>query len=295
MHPSKMGGDRTDSAGEPALARYLRPQTLPEAVAALQAHPGLRILAGGTDVYPALGEGVQHADLLDITGLSALREVALGGHGLRIGALATWTDVQRAVLPPAFRALQEAGREVGSPQIQNAATLVGNVCNASPAADGTVALMALGAEVEIEGPDGVRRMPLAEFVTGVRRVALAPAELVTALHLPPHGGQSAFVKLGARRYLVISIAMVAAHVALDAEGRILRAAVAVGSCAPVARRLPALEAALVGADAQDLVAAVRPDLIQGLAPISDVRGDAAYRDAAVPVLVRRALTRCMHR
>ncbi|MFP4275016.1 MAG: FAD binding domain-containing protein, partial [Paracoccaceae bacterium] len=208
------------------MARYLRPRSLPEALAALQAHPGLRILAGGTDVYPALGAAASQADLLDITGLTALRDVAHGPDGLRIGALATWTDLQRADLPACYRALQEAGRELGSPQIQNTATVAGNVCNASPAADGTVALMALGAEVEIAGPAGTRRLPLADFVTGVRRVALAPAELVTALHLPPLAGRSAFGKLGARKYLVISIVMVAAHVVPDASGRIARAAIA---------------------------------------------------------------------
>jgi CO/xanthine dehydrogenase FAD-binding subunit len=275
------------------VARYLRPQTLTEAVAALQANACLRILAGGTDVYPALGDAAPRADLLDITGLTALRGVAAGPGGVRIGALTTWTDVQRADLGPAFRAFQEAGREVGSPQIQNVGTVAGNVCNASPAADGTVALMALGAEVEIAGPGGSRRAALGAFVTGVRSVALEPGEIVVALHLPPRAGRSAFVKLGARRYLVISIAMVAAHVEINAKGRIARASVAVGSCSPVARRLFALEAALVGAAAGDLAEAVRPNLIEGLAPISDVRAEAAYRDDAVPVLVRRALARCM--
>lgn len=275
------------------MGHYVRPKTLRDAVATLQEHPGMRILAGGTDVYPMLGEAVQDADLLDITGVAALRDITSGPDGLRIGALATWTDVQRADLGPAFHALQEAGREVGSPQIQNAATVAGNICNASPAADGTVALLALGTEVEIEGPSGMRRVALGDFVTGVRRIALAPGEIVSALHLPAHAGRSAFVKLGARRYLVISIAMVAAHLELDAQARVARAAVAVGSCAPVARRLAALEAALIGVPAADVPAVVRPDLVEGLTPISDVRAAAEYRDAAVPALVRRALARCV--
>lgn len=277
------------------MAQYLRPQTLLEAVAALQADPALRIIAGGTDIYPSLGDDVQHASLLDITGLGALREISLTDDGLRIGALATWSDLQAANLGKAFVALKEAGREVGSPQIQNAATVVGNVCNASPAADGTVALMALRAEVEIAGPDGQRRMPLGAFVTGVRRVALNQGEIVTGLCLPPLAGTSAFVKLGARKYLVISIAMVAAHVELDASGCIAQAAITVGSCAPVAKRLPKLEAALVGVRFDELAGVTRPELIDGLAPISDVRGEAAYREAVVPVLVRRALARCMDR
>ncbi|KPQ21430.1 MAG: CO or xanthine dehydrogenase, FAD-binding subunit, partial [Rhodobacteraceae bacterium HLUCCA24] len=263
LSPDAEATARNDSGGVRDLGHYVRPNTLSDAVAALQARPGMRILAGGTDVYPMLGDAVRDADLLDITGVSGLREITSGPEGIRIGALATWTDVQRADLGSGFRALQEAGREVGSPQIQNAATVAGNVCNASPAADGTAALLALGAEVEVVGPAGTRRVALADFVTGVRQVALAPAEIVSALHLPPHAGLSAFVKLGARKYLVISIAMVAAHVARDAQGRIARAAVAVGSCAPVARRQRALEAALIGARADDLADAVRPDLLEG--------------------------------
>ena len=277
------------------MPQYLRPQTLDEAVAALQAHPALRIIAGGTDLYPALGDHVQHTDLLDITGLSGLQDITLTADGLRIGALETWTDVQAAKLGNAYKALAEAGREVGSPQIQNAATVVGNLCNASPAADGTVALMALGAQVEIAGQDGVRTVPVESFVTGVRRVALAQGEIVTALHVPTATGGSAFLKLGARKYLVISIAMVAAHVALDASGRITHAAIAVGSCAPVAKRLPKIEAALLGARRDAVAAVVRPELIDGLAPISDIRADAAYRETVVPVLVRRALMRSMER
>lgn len=277
------------------MARYLRPRTLAEALQTLQTEPALRVIAGGTDVYPSLGEAAARAELLDITGLSDLRGVHCGPDGLHIGALASWTDVQRADLPPGYRALQQAGREVGSAQIQNAGTVAGNVVNASPAADGTVALMALDALVDIAGPAGNRRVPLAGFVTGVRKVALAPGELVTGLHLPPVRGRSEFLKLGARKYLVISIAMVAVHVETGSDGAITRAAVAVGACSPVARRLPALEAALVGARLDDLAQVVRAGLIEGLAPISDVRAGADYRADAVPVLIRRALLAAMEK
>lgn len=275
------------------MSAYLRPETLADAVAALAAEPGLRVLAGGTDLYPAAGPSAARLPMLDLGGIAALRGVSTGPEGVRIGALATWTQVQRAGLPEVYAALVQAGREVGSPQIQNVATLVGNICNASPAADGTVALLALDAVVEITGPEGARRLPLAAFVTGVRQVALGPGEIVTALHLPPLAGRSAFVKLGARRYLVISIAMVAARLALGADGRVAAVAVAVGACSPVARRQPVLEAALVGLAPSQLADAVQADLLQGLTPISDVRAEAAYRDAAVPVLVRRALAACL--
>lgn len=272
---------------------YLQPQTLDEAIGALRADPDLRIIAGGTDVYPAAGAATGRMALLDITGISALHGVSTSDGAVRIGALATWTDVQRAGLPPALAALVEAGREVGSPQIQNAGTVVGNICNASPAADGTVALLSLDAEVEVAGPSGHRRVALADFVTGVRRVALGPAEIVTAVHVPPAQGRSRFLKLGARRYLVISIAMVAARVETGTDGRILGAAVAVGACSPVAQRLHQLEAALLGMRVADLPRALAPAHFKALAPIDDVRAAARYRQAAVPVLVRRALLACM--
>ncbi|HHX89346.1 MAG TPA: xanthine dehydrogenase family protein subunit M [Paracoccus sp.] len=277
------------------MPAFLRPQTIPEALSALASRPGLRILAGGTDVYPTLGAAVSRAPLIDITGIEALRGVTLGPGGLRIGALATWAEVQAADLPPVFAALQEAGREVGSPQIQNAGTVAGNICNASPAADGTVALLALAAEVEVVGPGGACRVPLARFVLGVRKVALEAGEFVAAVHVPSPAApaRSAFLKLGARRYLVISIAMVAAMIERGTDGRIARAAVAVGACSPVAQRLGALEARLVGLRRADIAAALRPEDFAALAPISDMRAEAAYRSAAVPVLVRRCLMRCL--
>ncbi|WP_417599093.1 FAD binding domain-containing protein [Pararhodobacter oceanensis] len=277
------------------MPAFLRPATLQEALAHLAQAPELRILAGGTDVYPTLGDQVARVALMDITGIEALQGVTLSDSSLRIGALATWTEVQRMGLPPAFAALQQAGREVGSPQVQNSGTVVGNICNASPAADGTVALLAMDAMVEIAGPQGTREMPLADFVTGVRQVALQAGEFVTAVLVkrPATGAKSAFLKLGARRYLVISIAMVAALIECDAQGRINRAAIAVGACSPVAQRLPGLEKRLIGLGKADIKGALRPEDFAGLAPIGDVRAEAAYRSASVPVLVRRAITRAL--
>ncbi|WP_417587348.1 FAD binding domain-containing protein [Pararhodobacter oceanensis] len=277
------------------MPAFLRPATLQEALAHLAQAPKLRILAGGTDVYPTLGDEVARVALMDITGIEALQGVTLSDSSLRIGALATWTEVQRMELPPAFAALQQAGREVGSPQVQNSGTVVGNICNASPAADGTVALLALDAVVEIAGPQGTREMPLADFVTGVRQVALQAGEFVTAVHVkrPAAAARSAFLKLGARRYLVISIAMVAALIECDAQGKITRAAIAVGACSPVAQRLPALEKRLIGLGKADITGALRPEDFAGLAPIGDVRAEAAYRSASVPVLVRRAIARAL--
>lgn len=274
------------------MAAFLRPAGLDEALALLAADPDLRPLAGATDLYAGPG-APDTRPLLDLTGIAALRGIDRSADGIRIGALTTWAEVQRAGLPPVCAALVAAGRDLGSPQVQNTATVAGNLCNASPAADGTVALLALDAEVEVAGPEGARRVPVAGFVTGPRRVALGPGELVVALQLPPRRGRSAFVKLGARRHLVISIAMVAARLATDSRGRIAEAAVAVGACSPVARRQPRLEAALCGLAPSAAATAVDPGLFDGLGPIDDIRAPAAYRADAVPVLVRRALADCL--
>ncbi len=270
---------------------YHRPDTLEDALALLT-RGDLRIAAGCTDLFPATDRPALPDPILDITGISALRGITKTDDGIRIGATTTWTDLLRADLPPAFDMLKEAGREVGSIQIQNAGTLAGNICNASPAADGMPCLLALDAQVEIASVAGTRRLALTEFVTGVRQTALAPGEIVTALLIPSAAAQGAsrFHKLGARKYLVISIAMVAARLTVE-EGHIADAAIAVGSCSAVATRLPELEAALVGkATSQDLASLVRDETVSArLIPITDIRADDRYRHAAAVQLVRRAL------
>ncbi|MGN6583474.1 MAG: FAD binding domain-containing protein, partial [Rhizobiaceae bacterium] len=229
------------------MTRYAKPADLDEALA-LRASDRWKVLAGGTDFYPALGARPLRENVLDINGLSALRGITSTDSHVVIGARTSWTDLIRHDQPPAFDCLKEAAREVGSVQIQNTGTVAGNLCNASPAADGVPALMALDAKVELRSAAGPRHLPLSEFVLGNRETALQPNELMTAIRVPHSStsGRSAFVKLVARRYLVISIAMAAARLVLDHEGRIAEAALAIGSCSAVAKRLPALEAALIG-------------------------------------------------
>lgn len=267
---------------------YLCARDLPHALEALAAAP-LVPLAGGTDVYPARVGRDGHAGVLDLGGLDELRSLELDDEGLHLGALTTWHDLIVADLPRGLAGLVAAAREVGSTQIQRAGTIVGNLCNASPAADGVPPLLTLDAEVELASVAGRRRLALPDFLTGYRATARRADELVVAVHLPPSALEhaSAFVKLGSRRYLVISIAMVA--VALDVlDGRLRDVRIAVGACSPVARRLPALEAALEGAapeDVADRLRGVEPDL----APIDDVRGSAGYRLEVAARLVERAI------
>ncbi len=274
---------------------YLRPQGLEDAVAAL-ADGSYTVLAGGTDFYPARVGCANDDNILDITALAGLRGVTEDDTHYRIGALTTWSDLLRSPLPPFFQALKLAAREVGGLQIQNTGTLCGNVCNASPAADGVPPLLALEAEVELAARGGSRRLRLDDFILGNRSTAKRPDELVTALLLPKPSprARSTFLKLGARRYLVISIAMVATLIDLEQDGRVATARVAVGACAARALRLPAVEAALTGQPFDDnLAARVGEEQLEPLSPIDDIRGSAAYRREAAVVLIRRSLARLL--
>jgi CO/xanthine dehydrogenase FAD-binding subunit len=270
---------------------YLRTNSVDEALSAL-ASQSWSVLAGGTDFYPAQAAQLVRDDVLDISGLAELRGIVEGDSTWRIGALTTWSDIIRAALPPVFNGLKLAARQVGGMQIQNAGTVAGNLCNASPAADGVPVLMALGAEVELSSADTGRRVPLTEFVTGNRTTARQPNELVTAVLIPKWGAtaKSTFLKLGARKYLVISIVSVAVAFATDDQNLVTDVGIAVGACAPVARRLTGLERKLTGTErTQGLADLVSPEDLSMLAPISDIRGTAQYRREAALTLVQRAL------
>jgi CO/xanthine dehydrogenase FAD-binding subunit len=250
------------------------------------------VLAGGTDHFPARVGERRNEDILDLTGVAELRGIRKTASGWRIGATTTWTEVLQAKLPPLFDVLKLAAREVGGVQIQNAGTVAGNLCNASPAADGVPALLALNASVELASLSGGRTLPLEQFVLGPRKTALRPDEIVVAVHVPaPRGAaHSHFRKLGARKYLVISIAMVAA--VIETERKVVQAArIAVGACAPVALRLNGLEEALVGRKADETLGKFcEAAHVAPLKPIDDVRGSAQYRREVALTLVRRTLS-----
>ncbi|MGC1503640.1 MAG: FAD binding domain-containing protein [Sulfitobacter sp.] len=268
---------------------YHRPTDLTSALS-LMSEAGQVVIAGGTDVFPAMQQGLGAKSLLDLTAVRDLCCIESSERGIRIGAAVRWSDVIKADLPPAFDGLKQAARQVGSVQIQNAATLAGNLCNASPAADGVPPLLTLEASVEIaSAARGVRLVPLDAFILGVRQTALQPDEIMTALVIPPppSGAGSRFEKLGSRAYLVISIAMVSALVVTDPAGRITLARIAVGACSAVAQRLRRLEISCIGKSPEEVI--VTPDHLADLTPIDDVRGSAAYRRDAVGELCLRAL------
>jgi CO/xanthine dehydrogenase FAD-binding subunit len=278
---------------------YFRPGTLDEAVHVLAAHGG-QILSGGTDFFPALGDRPLPGSVVDVSGISEIKGIAVDEDQIRIGGLTTWSKVIAAPLPRCFDALKSAAREIGAVQIQNRATVAGNLCNASPAADGVPPLLALDAQVELVSAAGSRRMPLGDFIVGNRKTLRRPDEILSSVIVPRQfdDAASAFLKLGARRYLVISIAMVAVIVKVkvksDGASFVAAARVAVGSCSAVATRLIALESALVGAPARiGLGALVFREHLTALSPIDDVRATASYRIDAARTLIARALDACV--
>jgi CO/xanthine dehydrogenase FAD-binding subunit len=273
------------------MADYLRPTSLDEALAALAERPWT-MLAGGTDVYPAnVGRPIAD-DVLDVTALPSLRSITVADGVIRVPALATWTDVVRADLPPAFGGLKAAARSIGGVQIQNRGTLAGNLCNASPAADGLPNLMALDARAELASASGSREVAVADFVIGNRRTIRRSDELVTAILVRASSTttRSTFLKLGSRAYQVISIASVAAAIDVETDGRVASARIVVGACSEVPVRIEAAEARLVGqVGSPSLADLIEPGDVAGLAPIDDVRGTAAYRRDVGLTLVRRAV------
>jgi CO/xanthine dehydrogenase FAD-binding subunit len=271
------------------VIRYAKPTALAEALTLL-GEDKWRILAGGTDFYPAQGTKPLSENVLDINGLAELRGIVETDSHWTIGARTTWTQIESHPLPACLDALKQVAREVGSRQIQNVATVAGNLCNASPAADGVPALLILDAEVELRSALGTRHLSLGDFILGNRRTALQPGEMVTAIRIPKTTalGHSAFYKLGARRYLVISIAMAAVRLVM--EDRIVTdTAIAVGACSAVAKRLIGMETTLRGCKVdRSLIEAIMAAPLEELSPIDDVRGTADYRREAAREIVARA-------
>jgi CO/xanthine dehydrogenase FAD-binding subunit len=251
----------------------------------------LEIIAGGTDVYPSTTSSALHRDLLDITRIAGLSDVDMVSGGWRIGAAATWSDIANADLPTCFAGLQQAAVQVGSVQIQNAGTIGGNLCNASPAADGVPPLLALGARVELRSLRATRQVPLEEFLLGVRKTMLEPGEMMTAIIIPspPDHTVGVFEKLGSREYLVISICMTSAVIGVGENGLIDFARVAVGACSAVACRVTEIEDYLVGRSPTEC--RLKPEHLASLTPIDDIRGSSAFRYEAATEQCLRAVRR----
>lgn len=278
---------------------WKRPETAGE-VAAILASEGdrARLIAGGTDLAVLIKRGdVRPEILIDLGRVEGVSRIDVGPDGrAEIGALVTHERIAR---DPTFlaraSALAQACHSVGSPQIRARGTIGGNIVNASPAADGAVALLAFGASVTVDrgGPTGSRAsVPLGEFFEGPGRVALEPTEFVTAVafDLPDPGARSVYLKVGQRNALAISIASAAV---VYEPGR-ARVRIALGSVAPTPVRASAAEelfaAEWPGAtDREDLIDGVAAKAVEATSCIDDVRASAWYRADLVETLTRRAL------
>jgi CO/xanthine dehydrogenase FAD-binding subunit len=257
------------------------PRSLEEALQVRAEHPDALPIQGGTDVMVALNfDRARPAAVLNLNEVSELRGWSRENGTLRLGAALTYSEAMSGDVAEALPALAEASRTVGSPQIRNRGTIGGNLGTASPAGDALPPLLIEGAEVEVASVRGMRRIPLEEFLVGVKRNALAEDELIVSVLVEPSGQPQTFMKVGPRNAMVIAVCSLA--VVADRERGQIRAAF--GSSAPVVR--------LVSASLED--AAGFPDRVADAAsPIDDVRGTAAYRRHALRVLATRALERCL--
>lgn len=278
----------------------LTPTSLDQALAALVDAPTAMVLAGGTDVMVEVNESrLAVADDRTVLSVRRLPELRGWAHDpvagtLRLGAAVTYAELERPPLSDFVPALAQAARTVGSPQIRNAATIGGNLATCSPAGDGLPVLAALDAVVEVRSATGSRDVPVAEFMVGVKRTALQPGELITAVTVPVLDGWQGYAKVGIRNAMVIAIA--SACLAVDRPSRSVR--LALGSVAPTVVRAGAAEAhaaRVVDWDAGSIAAddAARAGELAAAAtsPIDDHRATAAYRRHAVEILTRRLLQR----
>jgi CO/xanthine dehydrogenase FAD-binding subunit len=257
------------------------PNTLGEALRIKADLPGAVPIEGGTDVMVDLNfDRARPSALINLNRVGELAGWSRENGSLRLGASLTYTESMRQPLAGLLPALAEASRTVGSPQIRNRGTIGGNLGTASPAGDALPPLLVEGAEVELAGVRGTRRLPLREFLIGSKRNALEPDELITAVLVQPSGDPQTFMKIGPRNAMVIAVCSLA--LAVDRERGQLRAAY--GSAGPV----PALVTASI-----DEREAFPERVAAAASPIDDVRGTAVYRRHALRVLTGRALDRCL--
>lgn len=270
---------------------YHRPDTIEQALHLAKANPEARFIAGGTDLMVQMKHGrFQLQAMISLRGLSELDGIVVGDR-LRIGATVPLAEVgSHHVVIKQFPALAAAIAVLGSRQIRNVATVGGNLCNASPAADTAPPLLVYGASVEIRGAGGTREVALEEFLVGPGRTALGPEEILTAIliELPRDGSRSVFLRKG-RVMMDLPITSVAGLIEMDGTSCV-KVRLAAGAVAPVPLRLKAAEDLIQGArldpEITELaVAAIRSEI----SPITDLRSTADYRRHLTGVLAGRAL------
>ncbi len=274
--------------------QYVKPQTIEEAIGAMQQYPECHLLAGGTDLLVKIKLGrIVSGTFIYISDLKELQQLTVDNGTITIGAAVTHTQISGSPYIMKFApALAAASASVGSPQIRNRGTIGGNSGNASPAGDTIAALMAYAAVVTIVGPEGVRKIPLNEFFTGPGRTVLKSDELILNFSFSAQqaGQGSAFEKLGKRKALAISIVNAASFIAVDEDQTVTQARIALGSVAATPLRITAAENILIGRKLTDnVIVEAAKTAADSVKPIDDVRSEADYRKKMAAVLTQRAL------
>lgn len=257
-----------------------------------------KLIAGGTDLLPQMKNGALHpAVVVDLSGIARVRQVQ-NGSGLRIGAAVTAREIElNPGMRGAYQAIAESGALVGSIQVRNLATVGGNICNAAPSADMAPPLVALEAQAVIAGPKGERRVPMADFFTGVRKTVLAPDEVLVEFVVPAPGAHSGgqYLRHTPRRELDIAVVGVASQLTM-ANGTCAKARIVLASVAPTPVRATAAERALEGqAITPALIERAATLAVEAAKPINDQRGSVEFRKHLVRVLTRRTLTTALER
>lgn len=273
--------------------QYEAPESVSEAVRLLEADPDAKILAGGTDLLVQFRAGLrQPTAFVDVKRIPELVAVAIDRDGLRLGAAASAAEIcDHAELKQLWPGLIEAVRLIGSAQIQGRATVGGNLCNASPAADTTCALIVNQAQCLIVGPRGERAVPVERFCTAPGRTVLARGELLIAIRVPRPAPRTAdaYLRLIPRTEMDIAIVGAAASITLDASGVCTAARVAIAAVAPTALLVPDAARALIGSRLNDTALLRAAEASSAAArPIDDKRGTVTYRRAVAGVLTKRA-------
>jgi carbon-monoxide dehydrogenase medium subunit len=274
--------------------RYLAAQSVAEATGALAQEAGVtRILSGGTDVLVQLKAGMVEPDLIvDVKKLPGMREIRAEVGGFRVGAAVAGAELgEHAAFCAAWPGVAEGFQLIGSTQVQGRATMAGNLCNASPAADSVPALIAGGVVARIAGPGGERDLPVADIPAGPGKTNLKKGEFITAFFFPARakGASDAYLRFIPRTEMDIAVSSAAVNLTIGADGKVSAAEVALGAVAPTVVRVPAAAKAIIGTKLDDAALAAMAKACEAACnPIDDKRGTIAFRTHTAGVLACRA-------
>ncbi len=274
--------------------KYLSPHSIEELTHVLQSADHFTILAGGTDVLPQWQDNpsLKPNVLVDIKKINELNVIKSTDSEIRIGALTTVQELKKShLLEPNLKAIREAACQFAGVQIRHRATIGGNICNASPAGDLIPSLYVYNAVIEIFGPNGNKKVPIQEFITGVGQTALEDGEIVTSIIIPKTKEKSIFYKLGLRQSMAIAVVNFAITYELEENNRWKSLQIAAGSVAPTVVYLNAFtDSVLNGGDIDESIQLVDNDI----SPIDDIRATANYRRLALKNVIRYFIRHKLH-